>query len=76
MIDNTPGLSASISGVILCNETIRQRTSGGQAFATVLVNAGIVPGIKVERRICRCCTIFQEGVEHVLPRGGTHRRLL
>ena len=44
----TPGLDDSISGVILCDETIRQHTSGGDAFAAVLVNAGIVPGIKVD----------------------------
>ena len=49
LIVTTPGLSAGISGVILCDETIRQHTSGGEAFATVLVNAGIMPGIKVDR---------------------------
>jgi fructose-bisphosphate aldolase, class I len=48
LIVTTPGLCDSISGVILCDETIRQHTSGGEAFAAVLVNAGIVPGIKVD----------------------------
>ena len=48
LIVTTPGLTESITGVILCNETIRQHTTAGEAFATVLVNAGIVPGIKVD----------------------------
>ena len=48
LIVTTPGLGNSITGVILCNETIRQHTTAGEAFATVLVNAGIVPGIKVD----------------------------
>ena len=48
MIVTTPGLTDSISGVILCDETIRQHTTGGDAFATALVNAGIAPGIKVD----------------------------
>ena len=48
LIVTTPGLADSISGVILCDETIRQQTTDGEAFATVLVNAGIVPGIKVD----------------------------
>ena len=48
LIVTTPGLADSITGVILCNETIRQHTTAGEAFATVLVNAGIVPGIKVD----------------------------
>ena len=48
LIVTTPGLCGSISGVILCDETIRQHTTDGEAFAAVLVNAGIVPGIKVD----------------------------
>ena len=44
----TPGLADCISGVILFDETIRQRTSSGVAFLTVLAQAGIVPGIKVD----------------------------
>ncbi len=38
-----PGFDDSITGVTLCDETIRQYTSGGDALAAVLVNAGIVP---------------------------------
>jgi fructose-bisphosphate aldolase, class I len=44
----TPGLSESISGVILVDETIYQRTPSGQRFADVLQDAGIAVGIKVD----------------------------
>ncbi len=43
-----PGLGESISGAILCDETIRQRTDEGTPFVTALDDAGIIPGIKVD----------------------------
>ncbi len=48
LIVTTPGLGDSISGVILYDETIRQRTAGGTPFVEVLSKAGIIPGIKVD----------------------------
>lgn len=48
LIVTTPGLGQSISGAILCDETIHQTTSGGAAFVAVLDEAGILPGIKVD----------------------------
>jgi fructose-bisphosphate aldolase class I len=48
LILTTPGLGDAISGVILVDETIRQRTRGGTAFLTVLAQAGITAGIKVD----------------------------
>ena len=48
MIVTTPGLSESISGAILYDETIRQQTLAGLPFAVALQKAGIVPGIKVD----------------------------
>ena len=48
MIVTTPGLGAYIGGVILYDETIRQRTKEGKPFLKVLAEAGIVPGIKVD----------------------------
>jgi fructose-bisphosphate aldolase class I len=48
LIVTTPGLEASISGTILYDETIRQRTKDGKLFVDVLVDAGIIPGIKVD----------------------------
>ena len=48
MIVNTPGLSESISGAILYDETIRQRKDDGTPFAKALADVGIIPGIKVD----------------------------
>jgi fructose-bisphosphate aldolase class I len=48
LIVTTPGLGESISGAILFDETIRQKTKDGRLFVDVLKQAGIVPGIKVD----------------------------
>jgi fructose-bisphosphate aldolase class I len=48
LIVTTPGLGESIGGAILYDETIRQRKGDGTTFVRVLVDAGIVPGIKVD----------------------------
>ena len=44
----TPGVSEFISGVILYDETIRQRSADGTPFTKALERQGIVPGIKVD----------------------------
>jgi fructose-bisphosphate aldolase class I len=48
LIVTTPGLGESISGAILYDETIRQQKKDGILFVKVLVDAGIIPGIKVD----------------------------
>jgi fructose-bisphosphate aldolase class I len=48
MIITTPGLSESISGAILYDETIRQQKKDGTPFVKALLDAGIIPGIKVD----------------------------
>src|SRR6202451_4445297 len=48
MIVTTPGLGESISGVILYDETIRQQKKDGTPFLKVIIDAGIIPGIKVD----------------------------
>jgi fructose-bisphosphate aldolase, class I len=45
----TPGIEDFLSGVILFDETIRQRTSDGTPFPELLEAKGIVPGIKVDK---------------------------
>jgi len=45
----TPGLGESISGVILFDETLRQKASDGTPFVELLKKQGIVPGIKVDK---------------------------
>lgn len=44
----TAGLEQYISGVILHDETIRQKSTGGKMLAEILSEKGIMPGIKVD----------------------------
>jgi len=44
----TAGLEQYISGVILYDETIRQKANDGTPFAELLAKKGIMPGIKVD----------------------------
>jgi fructose-bisphosphate aldolase, class I len=48
MLFTTAGIGDHISGVILYDETIRQSTKDGVPFTKVLVDAGVIPGIKVD----------------------------
>src|SRR5688572_2698476 len=48
MLFTTGGLSEYVSGVILFDETIRQKTDDGRTMAEALVDAGLIPGIKVD----------------------------
>ncbi|MGK2962115.1 MAG: class I fructose-bisphosphate aldolase [Gemmatimonadaceae bacterium] len=49
MLFTTPGVEKYISGVILFDETIRQRADDGRTFVELLNDRGITPGIKVDR---------------------------
>src|SRR6184192_147755 len=48
LLFTTPGAESYISGVILFDETIRQRSADGTPFPELLTGKGIVPGIKVD----------------------------
>jgi fructose-bisphosphate aldolase, class I len=45
----TTGVGEFISGVILFDETIRQKTRDGRTFVAVLEQQAIIPGIKVDK---------------------------
>ena len=49
MLFTTNGASEFISGVILFDETIRQKASDGRSMVQVLKDAGMIPGIKVDK---------------------------
>ncbi len=49
MLFTTPGMEKFISGVIMYDETIRQKTHTGMPFAEWQTRLGIVPGIKVDK---------------------------
>jgi fructose-bisphosphate aldolase, class I len=48
MLFTSPGAADFISGAIMYDETIRQKTSGGVPFAKKLESQGVPPGIKVD----------------------------
>ena len=49
MLLSTSGIGDIVSGVILHDETIRQRSSRGVPFPSLLARQGIMTGIKVDR---------------------------
>jgi fructose-bisphosphate aldolase, class I len=49
MLFTTPGIEKFISGVIMYDETIRQKTKSGVPFAEYLHELGVIPGIKVDK---------------------------
>ena len=49
LLFTTEGAADFISGVILFDETIRQRASDGTPFPELLERQGIIPGIKVDK---------------------------
>ena len=49
MLLTTPGAAEYVSGVILFDETIRQKADDGTPLVEVLARQGIIPGIKVDR---------------------------
>jgi fructose-bisphosphate aldolase, class I len=48
MLFTAPGVQEYISGVILYDETLRQKTKEGVPFPTYLAQHGMLPGIKVD----------------------------
>jgi len=73
------GSNAMISGVILYDETIRQRSADGTPFPELLEQQGIVPGIKVDKgakplALCPGETVT-EGLDGLRERFAEYREL-
>src|ERR687888_47554 len=49
MLFTTEGMEDYISGVILYDETLRQKSADGTPFAQLLSAKGVIPGIKVDK---------------------------
>ncbi|WP_047864213.1 class I fructose-bisphosphate aldolase [Rubrobacter aplysinae] len=49
MLFTADGVGNYLSGVIMFDETIRQKSSDGRPFAKVLEEQGVLPGIKVDQ---------------------------
>ncbi len=48
LLFGTEGFDSYVTGVILFDETIRQRTADGTPFVEILQRRGVIPGIKVD----------------------------
>lgn len=51
LLFTSPGALSFISGVILFEETLYQKTSEGKPFVEVLQENGVIPGIKVDKGV-------------------------
>jgi fructose-bisphosphate aldolase class I len=77
----TPGLSKFISGVILFDETVRQRMSHGIPITIpkVLAEQGIIPGIKVDKGTASLANFpgekITEGLDGLRERLAEYREL-
>ena len=49
MLLTAPKLNQHISGAILYDETLRQKSSDGVPFTKIMMDNGIIPGIKVDK---------------------------
>jgi len=49
LLFTTPGINEFISGVILFDETLRQKADDGTTFVELLQKQNIIPGIKVDK---------------------------
>ncbi len=49
LLFTSPSLAEHIGGVILFDETLRQKSGDGVPFPRLLADAGVVPGIKVDK---------------------------
>ncbi|XP_010424793.1 PREDICTED: fructose-bisphosphate aldolase 6, cytosolic-like [Camelina sativa] len=49
LLFTTPGALQYISGIILFEETLYQKTASGKLFVDVMKEAGVLPGIKVDK---------------------------
>lgn len=61
----TPGIEEYLSGVILFDETLRQKGNDGRPFGEILSSRGIVPGIKVDQGL----EPFPESPDEVITKG-------
>ncbi len=62
MLFTTPGVAEFISGTILQDETIRQKSSTGTSLLELLAQQNIIPGIKVDTGAKRLANSHEENV--------------
>jgi fructose-bisphosphate aldolase, class I len=62
LLATAPRLSDSVSGIIFCDETLRQTFSDGTPFAQAVTELGILPGIKVDSGAKPCAGLPNETI--------------
>jgi fructose-bisphosphate aldolase class I len=70
----TPGIAHFISGVIMHDETIHQKTAEGDSLPNLLARQGIVPGIKVDTGVTPLAGCERESITQGLD--GLRDRLM
>lgn len=79
LLITTPGTADHISGVILCDETLRQPASDGATFPELLVSRGMITGIKVDTGAKALAGThgekITEGLDGLRERLGEHHEL-
>jgi len=73
MLLGTPGLGQFISGVILFDETLRQKGANGAPLLELMKSQGIIPGIKVDKGAKAMANFPQEKITEGLD--GLRERL-
>ena len=75
----TKGAGEFISGVILFDETVRQKTRDGRTFVEALEGQGIIPGIKVDKGAKAMANFpgekITEGLDELRERLAEYRQL-
>ncbi|OGT45031.1 MAG: fructose-bisphosphate aldolase [Gammaproteobacteria bacterium RIFCSPHIGHO2_12_FULL_41_20] len=62
LLMTTPDFSQFIAGVILYEETLKQKTSKGVLFPELLQKQGVLPGIKVDKGLVNLANTNQENI--------------
>ena len=79
LLITAPGASEYISGMILFDETLRQKSLAGKPFPEVMVANGILPGIKVDKGAkelaLHASEKVTEGLDGLRDRLGEYRAL-
>jgi len=72
LIATTPRLGECISGAILYDETIHQQTKDGTPIIKAIIDAGIIPGIKVDAGAANMAGHLGEKITEGLDKLGEH----
>ena len=79
MLFRTPGAAEFISGVILYDETLRQRGADGSPLVSALQEQGIMPGIKVDKGVVPLANaegeVITDGIDGLRERLAEYREL-